>query len=74
MDPQELFIELRYWDYECGDGCCYDSGTTLHMNGEELEHPVEDVSNSKLGENVKYALVAILKKLGYNAKIVHTNE
>ena len=34
---QKLKIELVHWDYTCGDGCCYDYGVRLKLNGEELE-------------------------------------
>lgn len=26
-------IYFEGWEYECGDGCCYDYGTNLHIDG-----------------------------------------
>jgi hypothetical protein len=27
-------IKLQRWNYDCGDGCCTDYGTSLTINGE----------------------------------------
>lgn len=32
-----LKIEIEDWDYNCGDGCCYECGSTVTVNGVELE-------------------------------------
>ena len=29
-------IELKEWDYSCYDGCCYEWGTNLYVDGELL--------------------------------------
>lgn len=29
-------IEFKEWDYTCGDGCCYEWGTDLYVDGEKL--------------------------------------
>ena len=73
---KKLNIELRSWDYTCGDGCCYDSGTFLILNGEELEHPLSTkdmyIGNTQLGQDVENALKSVLEKLGYEVEIKNT--
>jgi hypothetical protein len=32
-----LKIEIEDWDYNCGDGCCYEWGSTVTVNGVKLE-------------------------------------
>jgi len=62
----ELKIELRDWDYTCGDGCCYMYGKEVYLNGELLpEQYAEDSAN---------ALKVVLTKLGYNVEIESTEE
>jgi len=56
-----LEIDLIDWDYNCGDGCCYNSGQDITLNGEKL-----DEQNA---EDSKNALTAILTKLGYKVYI-----
>lgn len=64
---QEINIELVHWSHTCADGCCYNSGTELHLDGEALLHPDGiETSNGYLGEDVETGLTAVLKKLGYN--------
>lgn len=75
----KILIELEHWDYKCGDGCCYDYGTSLKLNGETLNHPDETeeerFSNAHLGDEVSLALRAVLKELGYtNIEIIYTDE
>lgn len=53
----ELLIELEDWDSTCGDGCCYNYGINIFINGEQIED--ED------GSNPQQLLKAVLNKLGY---------
>ena len=73
---QKLKIELVHWDYTCGDGCCYNYGVRLKLNGEELEHPdyPEQYDNGYVGCDVEQALLSVLKKLGYEVEITQTNQ
>lgn len=32
INNNQILIETQEWDYECGDGCCYDYGTNLYIN------------------------------------------
>lgn len=34
---EKLDIKLKDWDYTCGDGCCYEWGTDIKVNGEKIE-------------------------------------
>ena len=53
----ELLIELEEWDSTCGDGCCYNYGINIFINGEQIED--ED------GSSPQQLLKAVLNKLGY---------
>lgn len=58
----ELLIELEEWDSTCGDGCCYNYGINIFINGEQIED--ED------GSSPQQLLKAVLNKLGYtNVKV-----
>lgn len=74
----KITIELKEWDYTCGDGCCYEYGRKVLLNGEELEHPdsTEEnwIPNSNVGDSVGDSLRAVLKKLGYSVEIYYTQE
>lgn len=52
----KIIINLEEWDSTCGDGCCYNYGTTIHINGETLP---ED------GHSPHNLLQAVLNYLGY---------
>jgi len=54
---EELLIKLEEWDHTCDDGCCYNYGTNIYINGEYLEDE-DGTSQSQL-------LTAVLNKLGY---------
>lgn len=60
---QDLKIELEDWDHTCGDGCCYNYGQDIYLNGEKL-----DESNA---EDSVRALKAVLTELGYEVEINH---
>lgn len=50
-------IEFKSWDYTCSDGCCYDAGTSLSINGEEVCDNVDLLQPDQLVE-------LVLEKLG----------
>lgn len=52
----KIIINLEEWDSACGDGCCYNYGTNIYINGEALE---ED------GHSPHDLLWAVLTYLGY---------
>ena len=58
----KVFITLQDWTYECGDGCCFDAGVSLIVNGVEC-------NNQNAGGDVEQALVFTLKQLGFEAEI-----
>lgn len=70
VEMQEIDIKLRDWDYTCGDGCCYDYGTELLINGESID----DESGSYIGDNVHRSLEEVLKVTGFKFKIEQTYE
>jgi len=49
-------IETLDWSHTCGDGCCYSNGTTLYLDGEE----VEDRTFFGQDDALKYVLEQIL--------------
>lgn len=54
-------IELINWDYTCSDRCCYDSGITLMVDGEELTLYADN--------NIEETIKTLLEKLGIDAEI-----
>ncbi len=32
-----MIVKLVEWDYECGDGCCYNWGVSMHLDGVKVE-------------------------------------
>lgn len=71
---KKVKITLEEWDYTCGDGCCYNSGTRIYLDGKVLEHPNPEIwDNGYLGEDVTTALLAVLKELGYEVEIENTH-
>lgn len=50
-------LEFKYWDYTCSDGCCYDAGTSLVINGEEVCDNVDLLQPDQLVQ-------LVLEKLG----------
>jgi len=53
-------IILKSWQHNCGDGCCYDYGVDVSLNGEELDCD---------GTDVQSTLEAVLKELKIKAEI-----
>ena len=35
-------IRLDYWDYTCGDGCCYTTGYDVFVDGQKIGQIDED--------------------------------
>lgn len=67
MPKKKVKIEIRDWYYECGDGCCSDTGSELHLDGVA-------VGNQYTGDDAEAALEAVLSALGYNVEITRTQE
>ena len=59
---KKVQIVLNDWDYTCGDGCCYNYGVEIIVDGELLE---ED------GSNPNQLLEAVLNKLGYEVELIN---
>jgi hypothetical protein len=49
-------IETKEWDYTCGDGCCYNWGVSLFIDGKQIE----DREFSDVASAYEYVLVEIL--------------
>ena len=58
-------IKFKTWDFTCGDGCCYDYGVNLFIDGVELEAQ---------GDCAESSLIAVLTHLGYKVEIEHTTK
>ncbi len=61
MTPKEINIKLVGWDYTCGDGCCYDYGTRLEVDGVEITDYAE--------ANAEDTIEKLLTHLGYKVNI-----
>lgn len=59
----KITLAKRSYNYECGDGCCYEYGETWFVNGEE-------VATGSCEDN---RLQDLLHHLGYEAHIVNEN-
>ena len=64
---KKVKIQLKQWDYTCGDKCCYDYGVTLTVDGEECD-------NQYAGDSVEEALKFTLNKLGFELEIEQEHE
>jgi len=57
-------IAYKFYSYECGDGCCVETGYDWYVDGEFiLRSPCEDSG-----------WMAVLKKLGIDATLVGLDE
>ena len=65
MDKQKIKLTFKDWDYTCGDGCCYDYGTDVFVNGEEV---------STHQSNLEQTLRDVLEHLGYEVEIEYEDE
>lgn len=66
MTPKEIDISFEEWDYTCGDGCCYDYGTTLKVGNESIVDYAE--------HNVENTVVKLLEHLGYKVNVSHVQQ
>jgi len=55
-------IIVDYWDHECFDGCCYEYGTSIRINGKEICD----------SDEVATAIKKVIEHLGYNAEVIQT--
>jgi hypothetical protein len=62
---KKIKIELCDWDSTCGDGCCYEYGTKIKVDGIQLEQD---------GTETRNAIEAILVHLGYEVDIIQLCE
>lgn len=56
----KLSIEIVEWSHHCGDGCCFEYGAYLVVNGK----PINDDEYNAITPDK--ALAAMLSYLGYN--------
>lgn len=54
--PNKLKVTFKDWDYTCGDGCCFDCGTSLYIDDVHVSDRVDGAIN---------AVIDLLKHLGY---------
>lgn len=62
---QKVKIELREWDFDCGDGCCNNYGTEIIVDGKLCD-------NQYTGSDVAASLRFALETLGYDVEIEET--
>jgi hypothetical protein len=55
---KKVKLATQDWSYTCSDGCCYEYGQRLYVNGKELEHV-------DIHEDPHEAITKVLKQLGY---------
>jgi hypothetical protein len=61
---RKIKVSKKYYDYNCGDGCCYECGYTWYLDDKEVaSSPCED-SN----------LLKLLQALDFDAEIVFLDE
>lgn len=60
MDKSSITLTLEDWDYTCADGCCYDYGTDVIINGERV---------STYQSNLEQTLREVLEYLGHKVEI-----
>ena len=63
MKNNKVIIELKYWDHECSDHCCFDFGTSITVNGVECDNPYS-------GDDVQSSLKFVLEQLGMEFEII----
>ena len=63
MNKEKLKIEIDDYWYDCADGCCTYTGTTVKINGVEL---------STDSSNVQDIVEDILQHLGYKVEVIKT--
>jgi hypothetical protein len=65
---EKIKIGIQSYEYSCGDGCCYEQGDNIFINGERIG----DIPNG----SAECALHLVLAHLGYEVEIegLDTNE
>jgi len=58
-------ITMQEWTQECGDGCCYDYGVTLTVDGVMVDHHFASYED---------ALTHVLETLGHEVVIEYEDE
>jgi len=58
---KKIKIGLKSYEYECGDGCCYEQGDLIYVDGEQIG---DTAANS-----VENTLQLVLSHLGYDVSI-----
>lgn len=58
-------IETQDWDYTCGDGCCYEYGTNLFIDGEQIDERFSCKSD---------ALEGALIRLGFEVEEIYKDD
>jgi hypothetical protein len=66
MKAKNVTITLNDWEHECADGCCYDYGTELYVNGELI--------STQADHNLEDAIWNLLTHLGFKVTIEHKSE
>jgi hypothetical protein len=56
MAIEKVLIETQSWYYTCGDGCCYDYGVNLFINGNSVSVGSNEVDVT--------AIMSVLTELG----------
>ncbi len=62
MDKSLVTLTLKDWEYTCGDGCCYEWGTDVMINGERV---------STYQSNLEQTLREVLEHLGHKVEIIY---
>lgn len=57
---KKLTLEFEEWNYTCGDGCCYDSGVSLKINGEHVTNYAD----------CQQGIIETLEHLGYEVEVI----
>lgn len=75
MDGKKRKVTIQPWDYECGDGCCYDYGNKVFIDGAQLFLPNsgDDYNPPQavdICEHEIHNLTAILEALGIEIEVL----
>ena len=62
MDRSTITLTLEDWEYTCGDGCCYEYGTDVMINGEKV---------STYQISLEQTLREVLEHLGHKVEIIY---
>lgn len=69
MYDKKIRIGLKDWDYTCGDGCCYEWGCSIVINGTEVDSVLFS-SSSEMITGIK----TVLNHLGYEVETYYIDE